>query len=90
MPFGLCNAPATFQRTMYLLIKDYHDFSGMYIDDLLVLSETIDEHVNYLRLAFLKLREQKFYYVRDKCSFNQPEVAYCGIIVDCGGVRAQP
>ena len=36
MPFGLCNAPATFQRTMCMLTSDYRDFAGMYIDVLLV------------------------------------------------------
>ena len=53
LPFGLCNPTATFQRTMDLLIKDYHDFAGMCIDDLLVFSETLDEHVNHLRKVLL-------------------------------------
>ena len=39
MPFGLCNAPATFQRTMNLVFGDLRDFVGVYMDDILVFSE---------------------------------------------------
>ena len=49
MPFGLCNAPATFQRTMDKLIESFHDFAGMYVDYLLVFSDTLEDHLVHLR-----------------------------------------
>ena len=58
MPFGLMNAPATFQRTMDLLIEDMREFAGMYIDDLLVFSNTMEEHIQHLRKVYERLRRQ--------------------------------
>ena len=61
MPFGLMNAPATFQRTMDFLIEDMRTFAGMYIDDLLVFSDTLEDHVGHLRQVYTRLREMKCY-----------------------------
>src|SRR6266542_459218 len=58
MPFGLTNAPATFQRLMNYVLHDYlNDFVVVYLDDILVCSDTFDEHINHLRKVFTKLRE---------------------------------
>ena len=61
MPFGLCNAPATFQRTMDKLINDFRTFAGMYIDDLLIFSATLDDHVKHLEHISEILLKEKFY-----------------------------
>ena len=90
MPFGLCNAPATFQRTMDLVFGSLREFVGVYMDDVLVFSNTLAEHVEHLRIVDQKLSEELLYANPEKCTFAQPEVAYCGFIVGSDGVRAQP
>src|SRR6266498_2730975 len=58
MPFGLTNASVTFQRLMNYVLHDYlNDFVVVYLDDILVCSDTFDEHINHLRKVFIKLRE---------------------------------
>ena len=53
MPFGLCNAPATFQRLMNLTFADMiNQFVTVYLDDNLVYSETEEEHLAHLRKVF--------------------------------------
>ena len=56
MPFGLTNAPATFQRLMNYVLHDYlNDFVVVYLDDILVCSDTFKEYLVYLRKVFDKL-----------------------------------
>ena len=52
MPFGLCNAPATFQRLMQKVLAGLESFYSVYIDDILVFSELEEEHVNHLNQIF--------------------------------------
>lgn len=58
MPFGLRNAPATFQHAMDNLFHEYQDFIFVYIDDVAIFSRTWAEHVRHIRLAFDKLRAE--------------------------------
>ncbi len=58
IPFRLTNAPAIFQRLMNYVLHDYlNDFVVVYLDNILVCSNTFEEHINYLRKVFIKLRE---------------------------------
>ena len=57
MPFGLQDAPATFQRLMDRLIDGMEDHSGSYIDDLVIYSETWEEHLQHVRAVLTRLRE---------------------------------
>ena len=90
MPFGLCNAPATFQRTMDLVFGSLRQFVGVYMDDVLVFSNTLEEHLDYFRIVYRKLTKKLLYANPEKCTFAKPEVAYYGFIVGSAGVRAQP
>ena len=90
MPFGLCNAPATFQRTMDLVFGSLRQFVGVYMDDVLVFSNTLDDHLDHLRIVYQRLSEEQLYANPEKCTFAQPEVANCGIIVGSKRVRAHP
>ncbi|KAL1920943.1 uncharacterized protein VTP21DRAFT_11578 [Calcarisporiella thermophila] len=87
MPFGLCNAPATFQRLME------HVLDGMlwknvvvFIDDINVYSRTFDEHVEHLRAVFQRLRVHNLKLNRDKCRFGQRQLKYLGHTISAGGV----
>ena len=80
MPFELCNAPATFQRTMNILLHD-HENTHVFIDDITVFSSTIKEHHQHLEKRFKKLRDENFYSKQSKCSFAQPAIKFCGYIV---------
>ena len=69
MPFGLTNAPATFQRLMDKVLKDVlYKFALVYLDDIIVFSRTMDEHMAHLEIVFnllaeagLKLKTKKIY-----------------------------
>ncbi|KAJ8511859.1 hypothetical protein OPV22_002293 [Ensete ventricosum] len=67
MPFGLTNAPATFCTLMNQLFKEYLDkFVVVYLDDIVVYSQTLDEHVGHLRTIFKVLRENTLFVKREK------------------------
>ena len=57
MPFGLCNAPATFQRLMNQVLRKYlGKFVLVYLDDIIIYSKTFEEHKEHVRLVFEALR----------------------------------
>ena len=62
MPFGLCNAPASFQRLMNKVFADkIGQFIAVYLDDILIFSQNQEEHWQHIRWALEKLREVKLY-----------------------------
>ena len=90
MPFGLCNAPATFQRTMNLLLQEFAFFCTIYIDDIVVHSATEADHERHLALVLNKLRAEKFFAKRSKCLFAMPRIDFCGFVVSAAGIEKQP
>ena len=90
MAFGLCNAPATFQRTMNLILSDLRDFCLVYIDDIVVFSRNLQEHLQHLCTVLQRLREQKLFAKRSKCTFAQDKIDHVGFIVWHGGIRPHP
>nr|CAD1840974.1 unnamed protein product [Ananas comosus var. bracteatus] len=79
MPFGLTNAPATFCTLMNKLFHPYLDrFVVVYLDDIVVYSNTLEEHVEHLRTIFQVLRENQLFVKREKCSFAKEEVHFLG------------
>ena len=62
MPFGLCNAPATFQRIMNTILRDGLDkFVLVFLDDILIFSRTKEEHEQHIRMILERLRTEKFF-----------------------------
>ena len=55
MPFGLTNAPATFQRTMDMTFSDMIDYTDIYVDDIVVYSESLADHLIHLRKVLQRL-----------------------------------
>lgn len=93
MPFGLKNAPATFQR----LIDRLRSCSSLanvtilaYLDDLLIISEGFQQHLQDLQSVFSRLREFKLRVNREKCVFARESVKYLGHIITQQGVSPDP
>jgi len=91
MPFGLCNAPSTFQATMNDIFHPYlRKFVIVFFDDILVYSPSVETHIEHLEIVFKCLLDNQFYLKRSKCSFAQPSIEYLGYIVSFGGVAPDP
>ena len=89
MPFGLTNAPATFQRLMNRVFKkELGKFICVYLDDILIFSKTLEEHISHVRTALERLRTAKLYGRLHKCEFFRKTVEYLGYIVSSEGVKA--
>jgi len=86
MPFGLCNAPLTFQSTMHELFRPHlRIFLIVFFDDVLVYSRSLHEYISHLKLIFQCLLDKKFFLKRSKCVFVQNNVVYLGhVIVEQG------
>ncbi len=79
MPFGLTNAPATFCTLMNDIFREWlDDFVVVYIDDILIYSSSMEEHVEHLCKVFQRLRENKLYVKLEKCEFGVTEVNFLG------------
>ncbi|KAI5671867.1 hypothetical protein M9H77_12231 [Catharanthus roseus] len=79
MPFGLTNAPATFCTLMNKLFHPYLDqFVVVYLDDIVIYSQTMEEHKEHLRKVFQVLKNNELYVKKEKCSFAQEEVLFLG------------
>ncbi|XP_038072003.1 uncharacterized protein LOC119740694 [Patiria miniata] len=91
MPFGLSNAPATFQRLMQRCLGDQcFDNVLIYLDDIIVYSSDFDSHLAHLDRVFTRLREQGLKLKPAKCHLLQQEVRYLGHLVSSKGVAVDP
>ena len=91
MPFGLKNAPATFQRLMETVLAGLNRKVCLdYLDDIIVTGETFSEHLVNLRLVLLRLRDAGLRLKSRKCYFAMKEVEYLGYRVSESGISADP
>ena len=91
MPFGLCNAPATFQRLMEVVLRGLvRECCLVYLDDILVIGRTFTEHLANLAKVFSRLREAGLHLKPSKCHLVATEVEYLGHVVSHQGVTADP
>lgn len=87
MPFGLCNAPSTFQATMNELLKPFlRHFVTIFFDDILVYSPSFEDHLTHLTQVFDCLTQGQFFLKATKCLFAQQQLEYLGHIVSHAGV----
>ena len=92
MPFGLTNAPAVFQRLMQRVLAGLNpdsgpDFVAVYIDDVLVFSRTVEEHLIHLQAVIQRIGEAGLKLKPSKCHFARREVEYLGHLVTPEGLK---
>ena len=91
MPFGLTNAPATFQQLMECVLAGLTGEQCLiYLDDIIVFSNTFDEHLKRLTNVFLALRNAGLKLKPAKCYFAQSKVYYLGHVVSAAGIAPDP
>ncbi|EYC05399.1 hypothetical protein Y032_0082g1560 [Ancylostoma ceylanicum] len=91
LPFGLCTSPAVFQRLMDAVLKDLlGEEVFVYIDDILIATDTEERHMELLRKVFQAFRETNLRLKPQKCLLAEKSVAYLGHILDENGVNMDP
>lgn len=91
MPFGLTNAPATFQRLMDRTIgHDLEPYVFQYLDDLIVVIPTFEQHLEILSMIFDRLKRCNLVLSKEKCQFCLPRLKYLGFVIDASGLHVDP
>ena len=90
MPFGLSNAPAIFQELMSLVLQGLGHFATAYLDDILIYSETVDQHLHHLQQVFDRLREHGLKLKLKKCFFPRSATTLLGFIISYKGIKPHP
>ena len=94
MPFGLCNATATFQRLMaHALIgvtKKYGNLVMCYVDDVVIVTPTLEDHIERLDEVFACMKRSGLKCKPSKCEILKDSIKYLGRMVDRHGIRPDP
>ena len=91
MPFGLCNAPATFQRLMDMLLAGLlWESCLVYIDDVIIMGKDVQSHLNNMAAVFSRLRDAGLKVKPSKCEFFKKEVKFMGHVVSNHGISTDP
>ena len=91
LPFGLSNAPSTFQAAMNAVLGPVlGKFCLVYMDDILIFSKSAAEHAEHVRSVLQLLRENKFYCKLSKCTFGKAETEFLGHVISKEGIKADP
>ena len=91
MPFGLKNAPASFQRFMNATFQGcLGKFVVVYLDDILIYSKELNEHEEHVRVVLRKLRENNLFAKLEKCAFGVQRVEFLGYVISPQGVEMDP
>lgn len=91
MPFGLSNAPATFQAYINQALVGLVDVTCVvYFDDILIYSENIDEHTHAVRQVLKWLQQYQLFANLEKCEFNTDKVEFLGFVISTDGVSMEP
>ena len=91
MPFGLCNASSTFERLMERVLAGLHwQFLLVYLDDVIVYAETVDEELSRLAIVFQRFRDAGLKLKAKKCHLFRESVLYLGHVVSEKGISTDP
>ena len=85
LPFGLCNAPATFQRVVNEIVQDLEGVYA-YLDDIVIVSDTWEEHLHRLRALLARLKQCGLTINLAKSSFCKAQVKYLGHVIGSGKI----
>nr|GEU51253.1 hypothetical protein [Tanacetum cinerariifolium] len=87
MPFGLTNTPSTFQSLMNEVFKQHlRKFVLVFFDDILIYSQTMEDHALHLKIVLEIMRQHQIYAKRSKCVFGTDKVQYLGYVISAKGV----
>ena len=86
LPYGLKNGPADFSRTMFMILGDLA-FVEIYIDDIIVHSNSYEEHIEHIKIVFKRLKEANFKINPEKCNWFAKELKVLGHVVSERGVE---
>ena len=87
LPFGLCGAPSAFQNAMNIVLKPFLGrFAYVFLDDIIVYSSSLEEHLEHLKKVFDKLREANLRLKPSKCKFVVPQVEFLGHVISAKGI----
>ncbi|KAK9400665.1 hypothetical protein NXF25_011379 [Crotalus adamanteus] len=91
MPFGLQGAPAVFMQLINEVLHD-HLYRGVlvYLDDILIYSSTMEDHIQLVRTVLKKLLDSKLYCKVSKCEFHKDRIDYLGFRVSAMGIEMDP
>ena len=91
LPFGLCNAPATFERLMESVLAGLNfETCLLYLDDIIVFSDTFEKHIDGLEKVLQRLHSAGLKVSPKKCQFFQEEVVFLGHVVNRDGIASSP
>src|SRR5438045_3241363 len=91
MPFGLCNAPATFQRLMHEVLGNLiYTKALVYLDNIIIHSETFKQHLEDIQEVFDRLRDARLMSKESKCEFCAAEIKFLGHIIGRDGRKVDP
>ena len=91
LPMGLCNSASTFQRLMNMVLSGLNYTSCLvYLDDIIIMSRSLDEHLSRLEEVFQRIREAKLKLRPDKCVVLQRQVTFLGHVVSADGITMDP
>ena len=94
MPFGLCNATASFQRLMIIVLKDIPQTPGnlvlCYVEDILIATTTVEQHLEKLDMVFKRIAEAGLKCKPSKCNLMQTKATFLGRIIGEGEVKPNP
>jgi len=87
MPFGLRNAPSTFTRLMQIVLNGLEEFTGAYLDDIIIFSRTWTEHKKHLRQVFDRLRKANLTVRKSKCTFATAQCEFLGHVIGLNSIK---
>jgi hypothetical protein len=92
MYFGLTNSPATFQTMMNEIFQDLitEGVVSVYLDDILIFTNSLEEHSRITRLVLDRMCEHKLYLRPEKCEFEKVRIEYLGVIISHNKVEMDP
>ena len=91
MPFGLTNAPALFQALINDMLRlCLNSFACTYLDNVVVYSKTLKEHIWHMQEILKQLQARGLYVQKEKCKFHKKIIEFLGIVISRGFIQIDP